>query len=628
MSSITFDRQTVNQALQNKYSLPTYQRDYKWTNKQFRELLTDFQEAFLNNYKPEHGRKDVGAYEDYFLGTIITTSNDEGVKSIIDGQQRLTTLTLILAWFQRVKLTDPNSSLTDLDNLIRRELYGEKDYNLSFEEPRSQLFNTLLNGDISEKDISSNVESIKELDLSAKRLFDLFISLEDYIDDQILQEELLPFFADYIVNKVLLFEIGVPSEQDAHRVFVTMNDRGLKLSPIDLLKGYLLSNIHDDQANAESHEYWVTTIQSLKKLSPEEDSQFLKTWLRSQFAETIRGKKRGDSPGDFEIIGDSYHRWMIENREYLGLNNSDDFQQLISETIPFYAKIYDKVKVSELEWQDAFPHLFYNGSKNLTLQSMVILASIKIGDTTADVNKKIKLVSLFLDYFTTCRTVNGKGNTYDNVRDPLFALTKKIRGLDVDGLRDTLKKEATKYETIKNIEKLSYGNTKRQDILHILGRIGEFLEGICAQTNAVGFIGYIDRSLGNKTFDIEHVLSELIEEVRADLKDDWDFSSDSQYNSKRNLIGGLILLPRGRNRSLKAKAYSQKVGVYGTENILCQSLSIPFFENNPSAQEGLKAANIDIEPIEKFGYNAIEKRGEFYKKIAENIWSISNLDKI
>lgn len=628
MSNITFDRQTVNQALQSKYSLPTFQRDYKWAEKQFRELLTDLQAAFLDNYDPSHGRKDVGSYEDYFLGTIITTATADGAKSIIDGQQRLTTLTLILTWFQRKKLLDSSIGLADLDNLIRRELWGEKDYNLSFDGARADLFNILLDTSIPESDLSSRVDSIDSIDQSAKQLFELFCNVEDYLDSQI-AHSLLPYFSDFVVNKVLLFEIGVASEQDAHRVFVTMNDRGLKLSPIDLLKGYLLSNINDSQANAESHARWISTVNNLKSISPEEDSQFLKTWLRAQHADSIRGKKRGDAPGDFEIIGDSYHRWMINNKDRLGLANSDDFQQIVSELIPFYERIYTKIKTAEAEWSDAFPHVFYNGSRGISLQPMIILAAIRSDDTSADVNKKIKLVSIFLDIFAVSRTISGKDNTYDNVRDPIFAITKRIRGLSVSELRDALKDEVAKHHgDLQNLPSLAYGTTKRQDLLYVLGRMGEFLEVACSQTNSVGFSGYIDRSPGSKTFDIEHILSEMIEESKKDTGNAWDFASDSAYFQRRNAIGGLVLLPRGRNRSLKGKPYTEKLGVYGTENVLCQSLTSHFFQNNPSARDGLQEEGVEISPIEVFNDSSIDIRSELYKQVAEVLWSASQLDKI
>ena len=123
-----------------------------------------------------------------------------------------------------------------MDNLIRRELYGEKDYNLSFDDTRTKLFNLILDPTCDDDKLIEGVDSIGNLDNSSKSLFDLFNKIEDCLDADI-SKNLLAFFADYIVNKVMLFEIGVPGEQDAHRVFVTMNDRGLKLGPID--PGYL-----------------------------------------------------------------------------------------------------------------------------------------------------------------------------------------------------------------------------------------------------------------------------------------------------------------------------------------------------------------------------------------------------
>ncbi len=630
MGTITFDRRTINEALQSKYTLPTYQREYKWTEKQFRELLTDLQDAFLQNYKPEHGRKDVGSYSEYFLGTIITTESQDGQKSIIDGQQRLTTITLILTYLQRKKINKTVSQITDIDNLIRRELYGEKDYNLSFEEPRVKLFNLILEPNISEDELADQVESIDGLDNSSQVLFGLFNKIETYLDTEV-TNNLLTFFADYIVNKVMLFEIGVPGEQDAHRVFVTMNDRGLKLGPIDLLKGYLLSNIFEDEANAESHKYWMETTNDLKELSQEEDSQFIKTWLRSLFANSSRGKNRGDAPGDFEIIGDSYHRWVVDNKTRLGLQTSDDFQRLISEDIPKYAKIYLKIKYGETNYSESMKHVYYNGVRNFTLQSMLILASIGKSDSDSTISKKIKLVSTFLDIFATSRILNKQDNTYDNVRDPIFALAKQIRGKDFDELKAFLHKELDNHLLhIDLIETATYTNLKRQDMLNLLARIGAYLEDICNQTNSVGFSTYVDRNRASKTFDIEHILSDNLAKNKGELSpsSDWDFAADTEYKTFRDLIGGLILLPRGRNRSLKDKAYSEKTQIYSTENILCQSLHEAFLQNNPTAKEALEKIGIELKPYTKFNKQAIFERTKLYKEIASLIWSKEQLNNL
>ncbi|HFX4783639.1 TPA: DUF1524 domain-containing protein, partial [Escherichia coli] len=100
------------------------------------------------------------------------------------------------------------------------------------------------------------------------------------------------------------------------------------------------------------------------------------------------------------------------------------------------------------------------------------------------------------------------------------------------------------------------------------------------------------------------------------------FSSDTEYKQKRNLIGGLILLPRSRNRSLNDKLYSEKKTVYSGENVLCQTLCANFYQNNPELVRFLSANNdINLEEYVEFNANAITARGETYKNIALKIWT-------
>src|ERR1039457_5513422 len=82
-----------------KYSIDYYQREYKWQTKQVAELIDDLSSKFLESYETGHERSDVANYGHYFLGSIIVSDKD-GQKFIIDGQQRLKTLTLLLIFLQ------------------------------------------------------------------------------------------------------------------------------------------------------------------------------------------------------------------------------------------------------------------------------------------------------------------------------------------------------------------------------------------------------------------------------------------------------------------------------------------------------------------------------------------------
>lgn len=96
MREILGKAKTIRELLNGvKYSIDYYQREYKWQDKQIRELLDDLSEKFLEEFDEAHPRSRVADYPRYFLGSIIISKKD-GVAYIVDGQQRLTSLTLLL----------------------------------------------------------------------------------------------------------------------------------------------------------------------------------------------------------------------------------------------------------------------------------------------------------------------------------------------------------------------------------------------------------------------------------------------------------------------------------------------------------------------------------------------------
>ena len=116
---------------------------------------------------------------------------------------------------------------------------------------------------------------------------------EQFPDD--LAGEALPYFADWLIENVRFVEITAYSDSDAYTIFETMNDRGLSLTPAEMLKGYLLANISDRELRNDASQIWRDRVAALKKLGKEEDADAIKAWLRSQRANTIRERKRGHS---------------------------------------------------------------------------------------------------------------------------------------------------------------------------------------------------------------------------------------------------------------------------------------------------------------------------------------------
>ena len=102
-----------------------------------------------------------------------------------------------------------------------------------------------------------------------------------------------------------------------------MNDRGKPLSPVDMLKAYLLAPIADGNQRRDANQLWNQQVLNLISGSgehePERDANCIKAWLRAQYAETIRERKAGATDKDWELIGSTFHRWARENRVRLRL---------------------------------------------------------------------------------------------------------------------------------------------------------------------------------------------------------------------------------------------------------------------------------------------------------------------
>src|ERR1700761_5796745 len=119
---------TVAEVLEKKkYSIDYYQREYKWESKQLKELVADLTTKFFDLYEPDHARRDVARYPGYYLGSIII-SQKGSQPFIVDGQQRLTSLTLLLTFLRR--LQQGREDEVDIDQLIFSEKFGEKSFNL------------------------------------------------------------------------------------------------------------------------------------------------------------------------------------------------------------------------------------------------------------------------------------------------------------------------------------------------------------------------------------------------------------------------------------------------------------------------------------------------------------------
>jgi uncharacterized protein with ParB-like and HNH nuclease domain len=128
------DRNVFDVLIERKYTVDYFQREYGWEQKHVEQLVTDLTSTFLDFYTEGDVRTDVEHYNNYFLGPFVVSSKD-GMKSIIDGQQRLTSLTLFLIFLNH--LQKELGGKESIEPLVFSEKYGQKSFNIQVEEELS-----------------------------------------------------------------------------------------------------------------------------------------------------------------------------------------------------------------------------------------------------------------------------------------------------------------------------------------------------------------------------------------------------------------------------------------------------------------------------------------------------------
>lgn len=601
MKKINGTPKNLKELLQNtKYSIHYYQREYAWQYKQVQELIDDLTEEFLIFYDPSHERKDVAQYGVYFMGSVVLAGREN---AIIDGQQRLTSLSLLLIYLRR-RLADMGTAIATVDQMIYSESFGTASFNISVED-REPCLRALNDG--KDFDPEGYGESVKNLYARFQDIYDLF---PEEIDDIV-----LPYFADWLTEKVYFIEIVTETEQDAHKVFVSMNDRGLSLTSAEMLKGYLLSEVANDNRREKLNDSWKAKMLALKELGKSEEEDCIKAWLRAKYAETIRENRKGAEPEDFDLIGGSFHKWVRDEHARLGLNASEDFERFIEEFCKF-ADLYIRIKHYEWSFDEKQPFLYFNAALSFTLQAQLCLAPIRIEDVGDVIERKLKLVSRYIDIYIYTRVTNYKSLDYSTIKYAMFQLTKRIRNLSVDELAEQLSEEASdlgmSIENAWDGFRLNFYTKKY--IRHMLARITDFVERGCDQPGH--YLEYVAQK-SKRPFEVEHIITDHYEWYQG------EYGSREEFDATRNRPGNLLLLDKSTNSSINDSRYPKKLPVYASDrgNVLSAALVASSYDNNPRFHKFMQQTGFEFKPYDQFGRDQIAERSELVKSLALALWT-------
>jgi len=601
---IDADDRTVFDVLnERKYTVDYFQREYSWEQKHIEQLVTDLTSTFLDSYTEGDLRTDGEHYTNYYLGPFVV-SNRNGMKSIIDGQQRLTSLTLFLIFLNHLqKELGGNETIAPL---VFSEVRGQKSFNIQVEERRNCLEKLFLEGsyEVQPDDDESTVNM-------ARRYADIGEAFPEEI-----KGKAFPYFLDWLKYNVILVEITAYSDDNAYTIFESMNDRGLNLTPTEMLKGYILSRFKEARDREMANRFWKESIQSLHRYSKEEDQKFFQAWLRSQYADTIRQSKAGSSNEDFEKIGTRFHSWFRDNLSKIGLkaDSSVEFRTLVHEEMKYFLRAYFDILEAQKEEKTGWEHVFYHCKWGIadSLSFALMLAPLKSTDSPDVTRMKINEVARYMETFAVRRSINFRKFGASSIRYTMYSLVKELRGKDLDSLRALLNAKLTMMpEKWAGIAEFRLHAMNRPFVKFLLSRITGFIEQQAgASTN---FSTYFV-SPGTKPFEVEHMWADKFEEHRDEFEQRHDF------DNYRNRIGDLVLLPQGTNQSYGAMTYGEKVEHYLKENLLVKSLHPKAYENNPNFVGMVNRHGLPFKAHKSFGKAEIDERQMLVQKICEAIW--------
>lgn len=593
-----------------KYTVDYFQREYRWGQKQIEQMLADFQSTFEEFYdKDDHDTpEEVMNYGFYYMGCIICTGGS--VKKIIDGQQRLTSLTLLLIYLnnlQKENVKDENL-LVPLDDMIYSKAFSKKSFNIEVAD-RGACMQALLNGD----------KTYMPQNESAQNMLDRYEDIEDMFPDE-LKDEALPYFINWLIEKVLLLEIDTPSDDEAHTIFLTMNDRGLSLNSAEMMKAFIIQQVAEADRIEVNHR-WQNNINRIKNASSfdtsgvvnTQDVEFISVWLRAKYANSMRETKRGAKDEDYELLGDKFHTWVRNNaRTAMGLIKAKDYKDFVLTEMTRVTDIYLRMKQYGSKLTPGFEEVFYNANRDLTYQTMLAIAAIKNNDPANIVEKKIRMTAKFVDDFATIRILNFKKVNWNTNKYLLFHVMQDIRNEDCKTIGMVYVRTLRRMDvSVEGITRFSLNQFSGRYMLHILARFTSYVNVLMG--NPSHFEEYVDRKRQGNTYDIEHILPDQYEDYKDSFVDYDDFQAT------RNMIGNLILLTRDKNRSYQAMKYEEKVQKYAGDNILAQALNDTAYTKNP---QFLTVVNeYGFHAIPDFDKQSISDRADIYLRMASDIWN-------
>ncbi|MFD2696430.1 DUF262 domain-containing protein [Mesonia sediminis] len=390
MSKITNHKYSIEEAFRDCfYIVPDYQREYVWSDKEVNKLLED-----LNN------ELEIGSNSEYFIGTILVSpTQDKKQFDVIDGQQRLTTFFLILCALKSLFKGEPqegiinnliSTSYTNRDGDIEKSLKLNPKY-----ENAEEVIKAILKSDNQPENIKSLLNAAGVSQFGAlENIINAYTTIYQYLKSNYQKTATLKKYWGNLSNNIVFIQIST-DVSSALKIFETINERGVGLNPMDLLKNLLFTNVKVEEFNKLKNE-WKKITNPLET-NKEKPLRFLRYFLMANYKIT-------NHRSDGIVREDEIYDWFSKKENIAASNYKQEpfvFVRKIIKTVENF------IELTEGKGNDGTDNVYMNNIRKLTgggfsLHYVLLLAAYNLPKDLFDY--LLKQLETFLFYFIITRT--------------------------------------------------------------------------------------------------------------------------------------------------------------------------------------------------------------------------------
>jgi len=610
---ISPDKQNIDRVFSNTaYYIDFYQRDYRWTDEPVLRLLDDifhkFNEQYARSIDLDPGPETITAYYPwYYLNTYVTNVVD-GRVYVVDGQQRLTTLSLILIKLRHLAKLHASKLAGWIENKIAGQSGFKQEFwmnHVGHKAAQQALFDGV---DTKTIDASSGI--------TAQNMVKNYETIGACLDRELKDKHCFETFVFYFLHRLVMINLAV-EQTDVSMVFEVINDRGVRLRPYEILKGKLLGQINKIELDKEDYNgLWEGRAAAINAFKEDELDSFFRFYLKAKFATTRKEGQRFD--GD-------YHRAMFapDMDIQLGLLHSPaKVKAFLKGDFSYYTDLYIKLQKAYREDQKVFRAVYYNALLDLDAPFLLALSACLPNDPDEDA--KVRTLASEIDRYFSLLQLQSAYDSND-FADSLFRISEAIRGKTLELFRPAFDSELTAMiaarRNVQTAEPLSYAAFKQTGAnlntrfkRYFFARVDEFLANKM-HLNPKHSISDLVTKTGAKTgFHVEHVLS-WNDENKALFDGD-----EERFEQERNRLGGILLLKGKDNISSNNEPYSDKLKSYANTLYWNETLRADSYKSKLDMTALKDQLGLELEPLDTFGPEQLEARQKLLFKLVGIIW--------